>query len=312
VTSLASRLHGIVPPVCTPLTESYEVDVPSLERLITFMLDAGVHGIFLLGSTSEGAILTDEQRETVISVGVRTVAGKVPVLAGVIDTSTERVIAQARVAAKAGVDGLVVTAPFYIRPGQKEIIAHFRAVRDAIQLPILAYDIPFAVQTKLERSTLVRMAEEEIIIGVKDSSGDEANFRGLLLETRRLPNFASFTGSELMVDTALALGAKGCVPGMGNVDPAGFVRLYEAARRGDWEAAKAEQDRLYRLFAIISSGSSDRMGFTASAIGSFKTALMLRGVIATNVMSRPMARYNEDEVGRVRQILRETGLLPAA
>lgn len=310
MTTLAQRLHGIVPPVCTPFTESQDIDVPSLERLITFLLDAGVHGLFLLGSTSEGAILTPAQRAAVLHIGVRVASGRVPVLAGVIDTSTDRVIEHARNAASAGVDGLVVTAPFYIRPSQDEIIAHFRAVRAATDLPILAYDIPFAVQTKLERKTVVRLAEEGIIEGVKDSSGDEANFRGLLMETRHLPAFAAFTGSELLVDAALALGARGSVPGLGNVDPAGYVRLYEAAKRGDWNATRAEQDRLYRLFSIIEPGMG-RMGFTASAIGGFKTALMLRGVIATNVLARPMPRYNAEEVEQVRRILIDTGLLPA-
>ncbi len=310
MTTLGQRLHGIVPPVCTPFTESQDIDIPSLERLITFLLDAGVHGLFLLGSTSEGAILTAAQRSTVLNIGVRMASGRVPVLAGVIDTSTDRVIEHARNAAGAGVDGLVVTAPFYIRPSQDEIIAHFRAVRAATELPILAYDIPSAVQTKLERQTVVRLAEEGVIEGVKDSSGDEANFRGLLMDTRHLPAFAVFTGSELLVDTALALGARGSVPGLGNVDPAGYVRLYEAAQRGDWDTARAEQDRLYRLFAVIEPGMH-RMGFTASAIGGFKTALMLRGVIATNVLARPMPRYNAEEVEQVRRVLVATNVLPA-
>ncbi len=310
MTTLAQRLHGIIPPVCTPFTESHEIDLPSLERLITFLLDAGVHGLFLLGSTSEGAILTAAQRAAVLDTGVRIASGKVPVLAGVIDTSTDRVIEHARAAASAGVDGLVVTAPFYIQPSQDEIIAHFRAVQDAVSLPILAYDIPSAVHTKLERSTVVRLAEEGIIIGLKDSSGDEANFRGVVMATRQFPQFAAFTGSELLVDAAVAIGARGSVPGLGNVDPAGYVRLYDAARRGDWEAARVEQDRLYRLFSIIEPGMG-RMGFTASAIGGFKTALMLRGVIATNVLARPMPRYNAEEIEQVRRVLVDTGLLPA-
>ncbi|MER3437441.1 MAG: dihydrodipicolinate synthase family protein [Chloroflexota bacterium] len=310
MTTLAQRLHGIVPPVCTPLTESQEIDLPSLERLITFLLDAGVHGLFLLGSTSEGAILTAAQRSEVLDTGVRISSGKVPVLAGVIDTSTDRVIEQARAAERAGVDGLVVTAPFYIQPSQDEIIAHFRTVRAATDLPILAYDIPSAVQTKLERSTVVRLAEDGIIAGLKDSSGDEANFRGVVMATRQLPHFAVFTGSELLVDAAVAIGARGSVPGLGNVDPAGYVRLYDAARRGDWDAARVEQDRLYRLFSIIEPGMG-RMGFTASAIGGFKTALMLRGVIATNVLARPMPRYKAEEIEQVRRVLVETGLLPA-
>jgi 4-hydroxy-tetrahydrodipicolinate synthase len=306
---LPTGFGGIVPPVCTPMTEDFEVDTASLERLIGFLLDAGVHGLFMLGSTSETVFLTDRQRATVLDVAVRTTGGKVPVLAGVIDMTTAPSLDHARVAAKAGVDALVLTAPFYTRVSTEEVIAHFRTIHTEVGLPIMAYDIPSAVHVKIERPTVLAMAREGLIAGVKDSSGDEANFRGLVMDARGLPGFSAFTGSELLVDAALLLGASGSVPGLGNVDPAGFVRIYNAARAGDWERARGEQERLYRLFSIIYGSTPGRMGFTASALGGFKTALMLRGVIATNVIGRPLTRYTADEVARVRQVLVEAELL---
>ncbi|MEA2510928.1 MAG: 4-hydroxy-tetrahydrodipicolinate synthase, partial [Thermomicrobiales bacterium] len=108
---LPANLGGIVPPVCTPLTTSHEVDVPSLRRLIAFLLEAGVHGLFMLGSTSETALLTDRQRASVLEVAVEAAGGRVPVLAGVIDTSTARSLEQARTARRIGVEALVLTAP---------------------------------------------------------------------------------------------------------------------------------------------------------------------------------------------------------
>jgi 4-hydroxy-tetrahydrodipicolinate synthase len=99
------------------------------------------------------------------------------------------------------------------------------------------------------------------------------------------------------------------VPGLGNVDPAGFVRLYQAARAGDWETARAEQERLIALFTIIRAGTPGRMNPLSSAFAAFKTALMLRGIIATNVVGRPQRRYNAEEVERVRHVLVEVGLL---
>lgn len=309
MTGLPEGFGGIVPPVCTPLTEDYEIDTASLERLIRFQLDAGVHGLFMLGSTSEQALLTDAQRATVLDVAVRTAGGQVPVIAGVIDTTTAPSLEHARVARKLGVDALVLTAPFYIKPNPDEVVAHFRAVHEAIGLPILAYDIPSAGPPKLDRATVLRLAREGLIAGIKDSSGDDANFRGLLLEAQALPNFTAFTGSELLVDAALLVGASGSVPGLGNVDPAGYVRIYDAARAGDWAAARREQERLYRLFSIIYCATPGRMGFTAAALGGFKTALVLRGVIATNVTGRPMTRLNDEETARVRAVLAEAGLL---
>ncbi|QBD75552.1 dihydrodipicolinate synthase family protein [Ktedonosporobacter rubrisoli] len=305
---LASRLHGIVPPLSTPLTEEFEIDTKSLERLIAFQLEAGVHGIFALGSTGEVAFLSDKQRATVLDVVVRCVAGQVPVLAGTIDMTTARIIEHARAAEQAGVNGLVVTAPFYTRVGQAEISEHFRLVHAAVELPLLAYDIPVAVHSKIEPGTLLQLVKEQVVQGVKDSSGDEANFRGLLLARESYPDFLAFTGSELLVDAALMIGASGAVPGLGNVDPAGYVRLYEAARAGDWQAARQEQERLYRLFEIIKVGLG-RMAIGSSAMGAFKTALQLRGIIATNVVGRPQLRLNAAETEQIRQALHTAQLL---
>jgi 4-hydroxy-tetrahydrodipicolinate synthase len=306
---LPSPFGGIVPPVCTPFTEDNEVDVPSLERLSTFLLDGGVHGLFMLGSTGEMACLTDAQRRTVLEVAVRVAGGRVPVLAGVIDLTTARCIEQARAARKAGVDGLVLTAPFYIRPSQAEVLDHFRQVHAAVDLPLFAYDLPSVIQTKLERATVAQLAREGVLAGIKDSSGDDANFRGVVLDSAATPGFATFTGSELLVDAALMIGASGSVPGLGNVDPAGYARIYNAARAGDWAAARREQDRLYHLFAIIRAATPGRMGFIAGALGGFKTALMLRGVIATNVPGRPMTRLNDEETARIRALLVEAELI---
>ena len=304
----AHPLTGIIPPVCTPFTEDGDLDVPSLERLIGYLLENGVHGVFMLGSTSETATLTDRERETIIEVAVRTVGGQVPVLAGVIDMGTGRQIFHAQTAQRLGVDSLVATAPFYISPSPEEVANHYRLLRQAVDLPILAYDIPQCVHVKLERQTIATLAHEGVINGLKDSSGAEANFRGVLLDTRDVEGFVAFTGSELTVDAALQMGATGCVPD-GQCRP-GRVR---APVRGDparrCSSAKTEQERIYRLFAIVRQATPGRTGHSAAAFGSFKTALMLRGVIATNVPGRPMTRLNAEETDRIRAILVETGLL---
>lgn len=306
--ALATNFGGIVPPLSTPMAEDCGIDRPSLQRLIEFQLEAGVHGLFVLGSTGEAAFLTDKQRAAVLDVAVGTVAGQIPVLAGTIDMTTARVIEHALAAERAGVDGVVVTAPFYTRVGQAEIAEHFRLVHAAVALPLIAYDIPAGVHCKIERPTLLQLARDHIVRGVKDSSGDEANFRALVMAKAAYPDFFVFTGSELLVDCALLMGADGAVPGLANVDPAGYVRLYQAERAGDWQAARKEQERLYRLFDIINVGLG-RMAIGSSAMGAFKTALQLRGVIATNVVGRPQLRLNAEEVASIRQALIEAQLL---
>ncbi|MFC4907941.1 dihydrodipicolinate synthase family protein [Actinomadura gamaensis] len=307
----ASVLRGVVPPVCTPLTPDLEIDVPSLKRLVDRLVDAGVDGLFVLGSTSEVAFLPDGHRRTVLETVAGHVGGRVPVLAGAIDMTTLRVIGHARAAADAGCDGIVATAPFYTRTHPAEIEAHFRQVAAAVPLPVYAYDLPVSVHSKLDAAMLLRLASEGVLAGVKDSSGDEGGMRHLMLALRdaAVPGFSVLTGSELTVDAAFAMGAHGVVPGLGNVDPAGYVRLYGHCRAGRWDEARAEQERLLRLFDIVNSGAADRMGRGSSALGSFKAALHLLGVIDCPVTAPPQIQLDAGETERVRRILAEAGLL---
>jgi 4-hydroxy-tetrahydrodipicolinate synthase len=307
--SQTQTFHGIVPPVATPFTTEGEVDIPSLEKLLRYLMDGGVHGLFVLGSSSEMAALSDAQRQQIIDASVSYTAGQVPVITGVIDMGTPAVVEHARIAERAGSDAVVVTAPYYIRPNQEEIKRHFRTVAGAVNVPVIAYDIPPNVQTVLDRRTVVELAQEGVIVGLKDSSGNEPNFRAVVMDTRDVEGFAVFTGSELTCDYAMLAGAHGIVPGLGNVDPAGYVRLYDLCKAGKWEEARAEQERLFRLFDIIFQVTPGRTGFTAGALGGFKTALQLLGVIATNVMAPPMTALNEEETGRIRTILVQAGLL---
>ncbi|WP_158880733.1 dihydrodipicolinate synthase family protein [Amycolatopsis anabasis] len=298
-------LHGVIPPLVTPIDADGEVDRRSLERLISFQLDAGVHGVFLGGSTGEIALLDGARQAVALETAVGTVAGAVPVLAGAVETGTLRVIERARQAAALGADGIVVTPPFYVKPNAAEVVEHYRLVHAAVDRPVIAYDIPSAVGTRLTPDIVVELAESKFAVALKDSSGDLATFREIL---RRTNGFPALTGSEVLADTAIGLGAAGLVPGLGNVDPHGYVRLFTAARDGDRERASAEQDRLARLFEIISVADRGRIGFTAGALGSFKAALALRGVIANPATNPPLSPLREGEVGAIRDILTEVGL----
>ena len=298
---------GVIPPVLTPLTPDRALDLDSLERLCGFLLDAGAAALFVGGSTGETAYLTDELRSRVLQAVVGLAAGQVPVFAGVIDMTTARVVQHATTAEKLGADGLVATAPFYAPTHPAEIAVHFRTLRAAVDLPLLAYDIPMAVHTKLPGDLVAELADEGVLAGLKDSSGDIDGFRTVTTLVTE-PRFRAFTGSETHADLAMLAGAHGMVPGLGNVDPHGFVRLYEACRRGDWVTATAEQDRLRRLFALIRVGDRSRMGMYSSAVGAFKAALVLRGVLAHPTTSLPMIPLDDAEIAAVRRHLEEAGL----
>lgn len=306
-------LRGVVPPVCTPFTEDYSIDESSLRRLVRHLLAGGVHGLFVLGSTSEVAFLTDANRAEVIRIVMDEVAGQVPVVAGAIDMTTLRVIEHARVAVEAGVEGLVVTAPFYTRTHPAEIERHFRLIHEAFpETPLYAYDIPVAVNgVKLDASMLLSLAKDGVLAGIKDSSGSDSSLRAVVVGRRAmgLDGFAALTGSELTVDAALIAGADGVVPGIGNVDPAGYVRIFDAVAAGDVAAAVTEQERLFEMFGLVDVGSTARMGRASSALGAFKAALQLIGVIDDARMAPPYIPLNDDEVDAIRPFLANAGLL---
>jgi len=298
-----STLHGIIPPMCTPLTENGEIDVRSVHSLVDFLIASGVHGIFALGTSGEFASLTKAQKKTLIAETVAAARGRVPVLCGITDNSTGGAIDNGRVAKEAGVDAVVLSTPFYFRISQREIRDHFHAVSAAVGLPMLAYDIP-----GLDVATLKTLFDEGVICGLKDSSGVIDAFREILMATRG-SNFRIFTGSELLVDTVLHMGAHGSVPGVSNAFPAEYVHLYNLAKAGDWAGATAIQERLFRCFRELISQGDLSYSFIASALGSFKAALKAKGVIATSRLAAPLHSLSREEEIGVASVMRKHGFL---
>jgi 4-hydroxy-tetrahydrodipicolinate synthase len=302
-----ATFNGVIPPLATPLTNEGDVDLPSLGRMVERLIAAGVDGLFALGTTGEAIFHDAKNRQRIIEHVVAVNNGRLPVFVGVIDPATDRVIGHAKIAKAAGVDAIVATAPFYAQVDQREVTDHFRAIHRAVDLPLVAYDIPFCTHIKLRRSTVAQLVREGVVAGLKDSSGDNQEFRRLLLDLADQRHFSAFTGSEILVDAALSMGAHGVVPGIGNVDPEAYVRLWQAYARGDLGVARSEQERLCRLVAISEVGMG-RVGLSSSLFGGVKTALRELGVIETNMVSRPQQPLNTDEATAIRTILEEEGL----
>ncbi|MEP6559852.1 MAG: dihydrodipicolinate synthase family protein [Nakamurella sp.] len=307
--STTGKLTGVIPPVVTPLTQDRRLDIESYERLINRLIDAGVDGLFVLGSTGEVAFSTDQLRGQIITEAVRIINGRVPLLAGVIDTQTARVLEHVKVAQDAGVNAIVATAPFYAITHTPQIKRHFEILADRAQVPIYAYDIPVCVHTKLDPDMLVELGRSGALAGVKDSSGDDISFRRLSLKNRAAGEpLTLFTGHEFVVDGAYLSGAHGSVPGLSNVDPDGYVRMHRAFLAGDWDGLRTEQDRLAALMEICLAAK----GITGwgAGVGAFKTALMLQGVITTNQVPEPFEALTGADVDAIRGILDAVG--PAA
>ncbi|ROR54741.1 4-hydroxy-tetrahydrodipicolinate synthase [Luteococcus japonicus] len=298
---------GIIPPLVTPLQPDGSPDLESLDSLVDAQIAAGVHGLFVLGSSGQVAYLTDDQRSQVVERAVARAAGRVPVLAGTADLTAPRVIEQCRRAERAGAAAVVVTAPLYALNDVEEIAEHFRMVAAATSLPVMAYDVPVRVHTKLTAPLLVQLAKEGVVVGVKDSSGDDVAFR-MLVAARDAAGveLSLLSGHEVMCDGMYLLGADGIVPGLANVDPDGYVRLHRAAQAGDWEACRAEQDRLLKLFqiAFVPQGRSG----DAAGIGAFKQAMASLGIISSATMPRPLHELSTSDVAAIEAILAEVGL----
>ncbi|MGK9149394.1 dihydrodipicolinate synthase family protein [Plantibacter flavus] len=309
-TSPASvRFSGVVPPVATPLLPGGAIDHASLARLVDTLIDSGCSGLFALGSTGETAYFTDDQRVAIARTIVDTTAGRVPIIAGAIELTAARIIETARRLTAVGVDAIVTTAPLYTLNSPTEVAAHFRAIAAAIDAPLWAYDVPVRVHTKLGLDLLMGLATEGVIHGVKDSSGDDVGFRRLLAANEAAGHpLQLLTGHEMVVDAMLLAGADGVVPGFANVEADGYVRLWEAAERGDWSAARVEQERINRLFELVFQPAG--LSGDATGVGAFKAAMVARGLIDHAVMASGVESLDDVAVEKIRAILGAHDLLP--
>ncbi len=299
---------GVVPPVVTPDTPDHQLDVVSFERSINRLIEAGVDGLFFLGSSGEVVFATDERRDQIVREAVRIVDHRVPVLVGIIDTQTERVLEHGRRALALGADALVATAPFYALGGPADIEEHFRILHQELDAPLFAYDIPVCVHTKLPWKMLARLGAEGVLAGVKDSSGDDVSFRYLVQENEKNGHpLTLLTGHEIVVDGALLSGADGSVPGLANVEPEGYVRMWKAAQEGNWAEVKREQDRLNEISHIFDV-TSGVQGYGAG-VGAFKCALNLMGIFDSDQMPRPVKPLDGQNREAIKQVLIANGLL---
>lgn len=305
---MARRFTGVIPPVVTPLTPEGDLDLEGLDAVVEHLINGGMDGLFVLGSTGEVAYLTDAQRDTVVTRAVERAAGRVPVLVGAIDTTAPRVAEQAKRMESLGADAIVATAPFYAMNDASEIADHFRTIAAAIDVPLLAYDIPVRINgVKLGHGMLVELGKEGVLAGVKDSSGNDVAFRRLVAANAAAGHpLDLLTGHECVVDGMLLLGADGMVPGYANVDPKRYTALWQAAQAGEWARAREIQDEICAGFEIVFVAEG-RSG-DAAGVGAFKTAMQALGIIGSNQMAFPVQALGGEVSDRIRQVLAEANV----
>ena len=293
-------LTGIIPPMVTPLLDRDSLDVEGLERLMEHMLAGGVSGLFLLGTTGEGASLSYRLRREFIERTCRQVNKRVPVLVNITDTAFVESVNLARHAADSGAHALVVAPPYYLPAGQPELQEYLAHLVAELPLPLFLYNIPPLTKVSYELDTLRRAMDEPRIVGMKDSSGNIAYFREVASLLKHRPGWSLFVGPEDLLLDAIAAGGHGGVHGGANLFPKLYVRLCDAARNGD--PAKARE--LHAIAIRVRASLYEIGRHPSSLIKGIKCALNCLGV-CSDFMAEPFHRFRPEQRAIVQQRLAE-------
>jgi len=264
---MTTRFTGVIPPMITPLTADEGLDRPAVRRMVDFLIDGGVHGLFILGSIGEGPYLRPSVRQELAEATVEAAAGRVPVIAGILETSTARVIDEMHSLSGRGLAGYVATAPYYFGGfNDGELFDHFRRVAEAADLPVLLYNIPQNTKVPLKADLVLKLAEVPNIAGIKDSSGDWPEVQAIL-HYRNRERFVVLQGNQSMCAVSLLAGADGLVPGHSNVYPRLLVDLMAAGLRRDIDALFAYQAQLDKLVKLRGRASTYTFKIVTKALG---------------------------------------------
>jgi 4-hydroxy-tetrahydrodipicolinate synthase len=235
-------LHGCGTALVTPFTREGAVDEPALRALVRWQLDEGIHFLVPCGSTGEAATLDAAEQRRVVEITVEEVAGRVPVVAGAGSNDTRRAIETSRMMREAGASHLLHVSPAYSRPPQRGIEAHFRAIADAVDLPIVLYNVPGRTASNMEAETTLRLAEVANVVAVKEASGDLAQVRAICADRPR--DFAVLSGDDALTLDVMAAGGEGVISVVSNATPRLMAELCARAARGDAAGARACHERL--------------------------------------------------------------------
>lgn len=243
-------LNGSIVALVTPMDEHGKIDFPALEGLVSLHLESGTDAIVVAGTTGESATLSDEEFTQVLSSVVEQVASHVPVVAGTGGADTARAIQQTRTAASFGADAALVVTPYYNRPMQSGLLAHYNALADATEIPLVIYNVPSRTGVDILPETVAELAPREQFIAIKEAVGDMDRVRDLL--DRCGDSLAVLSGDDPSCLAAMNQGAKGVVSVAANLVPKQFSKMCRQAANNNWQAALEIDDTLRHLYGILS------------------------------------------------------------
>ena len=297
---LVEYLGGIFPALPTPMKPCGEVDARGLEKLVEYVIQGGVDGLWVLGSTSEVPALSAADRKLITDVTLSCAGGRIPVIMGAIDNDVRKVIANAEAAHSAGAAACFITLPFYFILDQPEAIRFVREIAQNAPLPIVLYDNPPSTQVRLTVETLLEMSESRNLIAFKDSSSDFVRFQNSLLLMGNERSLKIFQGIDQLVAASLMMGGDGAIVALASVAPRLFVKLYKAAKAHELITSIDLQQQILDLCTLYSlAGPSTDGAFFAGV----KAALEVLGICGRTV-SQPFQEMPKNKMTDVERLLR--------
>jgi len=293
------KLEGVIPALILPVNEKGKIDFKLLEKQAAYLISAGVNGLFINGTTGEGAWLTTDEKVEAFKVAKEMSEGKVFLCAACIQPSTEIVINEIKAFKKFEPDYIVAVTPYYYSVSQNVIIEHFKKIAQYSSVPLIIYNIPQCTHNKIELSTVLKLAQEENIAGVKDSSGDFVSFtRGACTSVPE--SFSWIQGEDYLDGPAFNCGANGIVTGLGNVWIEPYIKMFQAAKARNNSRVNEIQKEINNLYELIQVTGG-------KVIPAIKAAVTLLGR-STKWMKMLSLTLSDEDIEKVKRVIIKLGL----
>jgi 4-hydroxy-tetrahydrodipicolinate synthase len=291
------KYHGAIVAIVTPFIDG-EIDEQGLIDLIEFQIAGGTHGIVPCGTTGESATLDFDEHKRVIELTVKTVAGRVPVIAGTGANNTKEAIELTESARKSGADAVLSVTPYYNKPSQEGLYQHFKAIAESVKIPMFLYNVPGRTSINMLPETVARLAKVKNIIGIKEACGSLQQISDII----RLcpPKFIVLSGDDFTSMPTVFIGGKGVISVTSNVDPKGMADLMEAALAGDLKKANKIH---YRLFPLMNAM------FCAPNPVPAKKGVELMGKIKDGLPRLPLSAIDDGALAKLTGVMKDAGLI---
>lgn len=290
-------LQGTITAIVTPFDLNGAVDEKSLRKLVNFQIENGISGIVPCGTTGESPTLSYEEHNRVIDITIQEARGRVPIIAGTGSNATDEAVALTKHAQESGADYSLQVAPYYNKPTQKGMYEHFITIADAVDIPLIIYNIPGRTGKNIETDTLLRMAEHKNIVGVKEASGNIPQMMDVI--GQRPEGFAVLSGDDNLTLPLMALGGDGVISVASNIVPKQVSEMVNDALKGNWNEARRHHYRLLPFFKAL---------FLETNPIPIKTALAMKGMLK-EIFRSPLCTMEPKHKEELEGILETLGIL---